>query len=115
MEDQDSEDWWQRLVIGAASEGLMVLAARQYVKAWEEEMDATYNAAAWYLTQEYWNLSTDLKPNLPSAKRRILIDHLALSLQDSEVEGVVKAGLIVRLFQILLLARFTMFSLTKES
>lgn len=114
MEDQDSEDWWHRFVIGAASEGLMVLAARQYVKAWEEEMDATYNAAAWYLTQEYWNLSSDLKPELSAAKRRILIDRLAVSLQDSEVEGIVKAGLIVRLFQLLLLARLAMFSIGKN-
>jgi hypothetical protein len=34
MEDQASEEWWRKFVIGAASEGLMVLAARQYVKAW---------------------------------------------------------------------------------
>ena len=112
MEDQDSGDWWRRFVIGATSEGLMVLAARQYVKAWEEEMDANYNTAAWYLTQEYWNLSSDLKPDLSVAKRRILIDRLSESLQDTEVEGIVKAGLIVRLFQLLLLARFAMYSLS---
>lgn len=112
MEDQDSGEWWRRFVIGAASEGLMVLAARQYVKAWEEEMDANYNTAAWYLAQEYWDLSSDLKPDLSAAKRRILIDRLSEPLQDTEVEGIVKAGLIVRLFQLLLLARFAMFSLS---
>jgi hypothetical protein len=115
MEVQDSDEWWRRFIIGAASEGFMVLAARQYVKAWEEEMDASYNAAAWYLTQEYWDLSSDLKPDLSAAKRRILIDRLAISLHDAEVDGIVKAGLIVRLFQLLLLARFVLFSLSKGS
>lgn len=114
MEEQNSEDWWRRFVLGAASEGLMVMAARQYVKAWEEEMQASYHAAAWYLTQEYWVLSSELKPDLPSAGRRILIDRLAASLLDEELEGIVKAGLIVRLFQLLLLARFALLGLSKN-
>lgn len=102
---EDTEDWWKRFAAGAASEGLMVLAARQYVKAWEEEMRASYNAAAWYLSQEYWELSASLRPDLPRQARRQLVDRLLVLVHDEQVEGLVKAGLIVRLFQVLLLAR----------
>jgi hypothetical protein len=106
LEENDSEDWWQRFVAGAVSEGMMVLAARQYVKAWEVEMRADYNAAAWYLAQEYWGLSVDLQPELAPARRRKLVDQLFTPFLDEQVEGIVKVGLIARLFQILLLARF---------
>jgi hypothetical protein len=107
---EDSEDWWKRFMMGGASEGLMVLAARQYVKAWEEEMRASYNASAWYLSQEYWELSARLRPDLPLQARRQLVDRLLVPIQDAQVEGIVKAGLIVRLFQVLLLARFKLIS-----
>lgn len=103
--ERDDEEWWQRFVVGAASEGMMVLAARQYVKAWEVEMRSDYNAAAWFLAQEYWRLSTDLQPELTPAKRRELVDQLFSPLIDEEVDGAVKVGLVARLFQILLVAR----------
>jgi hypothetical protein len=106
LEEKDSEEWWRRFVVGAASEGMMVLAARQYVKAWEVEMRSDYNAAAWFLAQEYWHLSMDLQPDLASKRRRELIDQLFGPFLEEQVEGSVKVGLIVRLFQILLLARF---------
>lgn len=105
LDEKGSEEWWQRLVVGAASEGTMVLAARQYVKAWEVEMRSDYNAAAWYLAEEYWLLSVDLQPDLTPAKRRELIDQLFNPIADEQVESIVKAGLIARLFQILLVAR----------
>ncbi|MGD8584031.1 MAG: hypothetical protein PVH65_05665 [Chloroflexota bacterium] len=106
LEEKNSEEWWRRFVAGAASEGMMVLAARQYVKAWEVEMRSDFNAAAWYLAQEYWQLSADLQPELTPARRRELIDQLFGPFVDEQVEGSVKVGLIARLFQILLLARF---------
>ena len=84
---------------------MMVLAARQYVKAWEQEMRASYNAAAWYLTREYWQLSVELQPGLAAARRRQLVESLTAPLTSDQVEGGVKAGLIARLFQILLTAR----------
>lgn len=110
MNIEESEDWWKRFVVGATSEGLMVLAARQYVKAWEEEMRASYNAAAWYLSQEYWELSARLRPDLPLQERRQLVDRLLVPIQDDQLGGLVKAGLIVRLFQVLLLARLKLFT-----
>ena len=74
MDEEDSEEWWRRFVVGAISEGMMVLAARQYVRAWEQEMRANYNAAAWYLAREYWSLSANLQPELSPGRRRQLVD-----------------------------------------
>lgn len=104
LNEKGSEEWWRSLVVGAASEGLMVLAARQYVKAWEEEMNATYNAAAWNLAQSYWLLSAELRPELTSALRWRLVNELISPIRDDGLEGLVKAGLIVRYYQVLLMA-----------
>ena len=108
LDEEDSEEWWRRFVVGAVSEGMMVLAARQYVRAWEEEMRANYNAAAWYLAQEYWSLSSDLQPELSPGKRRDLVEQLFAPVTADHVDGTVKAGLLVRLFQVLLVARLQM-------
>jgi hypothetical protein len=105
LEMSDSEDWSQRLFAGALGEALMVLAARQYVKAWEEELKANYNAAAWFLTGEFWRLSVELKPDLPNASRRRLIARMETNLRDEGVEGIVRAAYIVHFFQLLLFVR----------
>ena len=110
--EKDSEDLWMRLMLGAVSEAMMVLAARQYVKAWEQEMKASYNSATWYLSQEYWKLSALLRPELTAELRQALIKDLIAPIQADNVEGIVKAGVIVRLFQLLLLARLRFGGLT---
>jgi len=104
MNEEGSGEWWRRFIVGAASEGLMVLAARQYVKAWEEEMNVAYNAAAWNLAQSYWQLSAELRPELSTDLRWRLVNELISPIRDDEVEGLVKAGLIVRYYQVLLLS-----------
>jgi hypothetical protein len=110
--EKDSENLWKRLMLGAVSEAMMVLAARQYVKAWEQEMEATYNSAVWTLSQEYWKLSVLLRPELTAEVRQALINELIAPLQADDVEGIVKAGLIVRLFQLLLIAQLQYSELT---
>lgn len=105
LEMSESEDWSQRLFAGALGEALMVLAARQYVKAWEEELKANYNAAAWFLSEEFWRLSVELKPELPDARRRQYVGRLDTTLRDEEVEGIVRAAYIVTFFQLLLFVR----------
>jgi hypothetical protein len=110
--EKDSEDLWKRLMLGAVSEAMMVLAARQYVKAWEQEMKASYNSAAWHLSQEYWKLSALLRPELTSEVRQALIKDLIEPIQDDNVEGIVRAGVIVRLFQLLLFAQLHIGGLT---
>lgn len=95
---------WERLLMGGISESLMVLAARQYVKAWDKEMTAVYQNAAWYLYQKLWELSEDQQPDLENDLRRRTIEVLLAPIHQEKTAGTAKAALIGRLFQILLLA-----------
>jgi hypothetical protein len=94
---------WQRLLVGGFSEGLLVLASRQYVKSAEAGMAGVYNTAAWYLYQELWQISAQLQPELSPATRRQLVARLLDPIHQESVQGTVKAALIGRLFQVLLL------------
>ena len=78
----------------------------------EHERKASYNSATWYLSQEYWKLSALLRPELTAELRQALIKDLIAPIQADNVEGIVKAGVIVRLFQLLLLARLRFGGLT---
>ena len=100
---QETEGFWGKLVSGALSEGLMIVASRQYVKAFEEELRAVYQEAAWDLFHDLWQLSTVMQPTLPAGERRHLLDHLLAPLYNPETPGTAKALLIGRLYQILLL------------
>ncbi|MDT8307457.1 MAG: hypothetical protein RRC07_16110 [Anaerolineae bacterium] len=102
----EKEDrWWQRLLAGGLSEGLMVLAARQYVRAWEGEMGAVYAAAGWRLYRQLWHVSARLQPALPAEERRRLLDDLLAPLAEGDLSGTQRAILATRLFQLLLLVR----------
>ena len=104
IEKSDSANFSQRLLAGGLSELLMVMAARQYVKAWEEEMKSAYNTAAWYLYEEFWHLSKEMQPELKPDQRRQLVDNLLKPLRDEETSGTVKAAIIVHYYQLLLVA-----------
>ena len=104
LEMQESENFTQRLLAGALSEVLMVLAARQYVKAWEEEMRATYCQAAWQLHEGFWHISTIAQEDMNPQERTRLVQDLIAPLRDEEVQGSVKAALIVHYYQLLLVA-----------
>lgn len=104
LESRDSDGWWQRMLVGGLSESLMILAARQYVKAWENEMSSDYAQAAWVLYRHYWQLSVDMQPDLDTEMRRRLVDELLAPIHDQETSGTAKAALLGRLFQLLLLA-----------
>ncbi|MDX1613528.1 MAG: hypothetical protein R3300_04405 [Candidatus Promineifilaceae bacterium] len=105
VHQRDSEAWLPRLLLAVGSEGLMVTAARQYVRAWDEEMQASYRTAAWSLSDAFWLLSTALQPRLSIGKRWAMIDKLVDPLRNEAESGLFKAGLAVRLYQILLLAQ----------
>jgi hypothetical protein len=105
LERDNSEGWWRRLLLGAVSEALMVLAARQYVKAWEEEMKATYGAAAWNLGEEFWRTSVEMQPELGPGQRRQLVDRLIAPIYDEANNGTIKAAIIVYFYELLLLIR----------
>jgi hypothetical protein len=104
LEKSDSANFSQRLLAGGLSELLMVMAARQYVKAWEEEMKSAYNAAAWHLYEEFWHLSKEMQPELKADQRRQLVDKLLTPLRDNETSGTVKAAITVHYYQLLLVA-----------
>ena len=103
--EKDSENWIKRFLLGAISEGMMVMAARQYVKAWEEELKANYRVAAWFLHGAFWQISAELQPDLAYKDRRILVDQLISPILGGELNGSASAALIVRYYQLLLLAR----------
>lgn len=93
-----------RSLLGAVlSEGLMILATRQHVKAWEAEAGSLYRMAAWGLYPEIWALSRQLRPQLTDSERRKLLDGLFQPVLSDELEGSVRAVLIGRLFQLVLI------------
>lgn len=104
LEKSGSENFTQRLLAGGLSELLMVMAARQYVKAWEEEMKSAYDAAAWHLYEEFWHVSREMQPELSADQRRQLVDRLVKPLRDEETAGTVKAAIAVHYYQLLLIA-----------
>ena len=103
-EVSDSPKLGLNLVAGAVSEGLMALATRQHVKAWEGELAAVHRAAAWVLFDELWRWSGDRNPEIEAPQRRELLDQLLAPALDPKQPGLLRAALICRLFQILIAA-----------
>jgi hypothetical protein len=97
------EELWKRLLVGGASESLMVLASRQYVKAFQSEIGAVYRSAAWRLYDDLWRLSMQLQPDLAAEIRREQIDALLEPVHDHSLDNTVKAVIIGLLYQMLLL------------
>jgi hypothetical protein len=104
LEKEGAEELGLRLLAGLLSEGLMVAATRQHVKAWGAELDAVYRRSAWFLYGELWRWARELKPDLPAAERRRLLDRLLAPVHSEETSGLSKATLIGLLFQVLLLS-----------
>jgi hypothetical protein len=98
-------NFWWTFLLSALSEGLMVTAARQYVRAWEGEMAAVHEQTAWKVQQAFWNISQALRPQLDPAGRRQHVDRLMAPLSSNEVSSTFRAILLIRYFQVLLLAR----------
>lgn len=107
LSESEAEELALRLVTGLLSEGLMVLATRQHVKAWEGEAAAVHRGAAWYLYGELWRWAERLKPDLPAAERRRLLDSLFAPVRSDEATGFTKAVLLGLMFQILLLSHLS--------
>lgn len=74
--DMAEGDFWKRLLAGGFSESLMVLASRQYVKAFKAEIASICQSAAWYLFGELWQLSVQHQTELEPAARRQHIETL---------------------------------------
>ncbi len=105
FEAKDARSLARSLLSGFLSEGLMVLATRQHVRAWEESLGAVCSCASWFLYQELWDWSQEKNPELASEERRRMLDRLFMPLCSKEAAGPSKAVLIGALFQLLLLSR----------
>jgi len=100
----DRERLLEKLLLGGLSEGLMVLASRQYVKAWQAEARQVHEEASWWLFDALWRLSRELRPELAPEDRRRGIEHLLAAARSRECAPEAKAAMLVVLFQGLLLA-----------
>lgn len=103
LESDGAANLWRRLLMGGISEGLMVLASRQYVKSAEAGIVSVYRQAGWTIYRELWQLSVQLQPEQDPAQRRQMLDTLLAPVHDDAIPGAVKAALLGRLFQLLLL------------
>ncbi len=98
----DSQDLAMGILSGALTEGLMVLATRQHVRAWEGELESVHRGAAWRLYDELWRWSSQRNPEIEPFERRALIDALLEPAMSPETSGLVKAVIIGRLLQLVI-------------
>jgi hypothetical protein len=92
----------ERMLLGGLSETLMVLASRQYVKAWSREMSPIHMRAVWFLRGELWQLSVTGRPDMLTEERAALVDELLAPALDEAAADEVHVALLGRLFQVLL-------------
>ena len=107
FESPNAKDLAMRVLTGGISEGLMVLASRQYVRAQEGELAALFRETAWTLYDRLWQWTEGANPDLGARERRQLLDRVTAPLRDAQVPSVIKAVLAGRLFQVLLLGHLT--------
>ncbi len=102
-EAEDASELARRLLAGAVTEGLAVMATRQHVKAWRGELDSVHREAAWYLYGELWTWASHRKPDLDPGERRLLLDRLLTPIRDDEVASGQKKAILCSLFVLLLI------------
>jgi len=92
----------KRMLLGGLSEALMVLASRQYVRAWSREMHPIHMRALWFLREELWRLSVAGRPDMSAQERATLVDSLLAPALDERTDDGGQVALLGRLFQVLL-------------
>lgn len=98
----EREHLLKSLFLGGLSEGLMVAATLQYVKAWEAETSLVHDQAVWWLFEGLWRLSREFRPEMAADERRKLIETLLAPARSEETSSAVKVTLLVRLFEAVL-------------
>jgi hypothetical protein len=99
----EKQDLWKNLLLGGIGEGLMVLASRQYVKAWEQELKSVHRRAAWTLYGVLWQMSCEHQPDVATSERQALIEATLAPALDDDTPFESRMLLLLRLFQTLLL------------
>ena len=107
FESPNAKDLAMRVLTGGISEGLMVLASRQYVRAQEGDLAALFRDTAWTLYDRLWQWTEGANPDLGTTERRQLLDRVTAPLRDTQAPSTIKAVLAGRLFQVLLLGHLT--------
>jgi len=107
LEPGGSEELALGVLSGLLSEGLMILATRQHVHAWEGELGAVHRRAAWYLYEELWRWSEERQPEVEAVERRRLLDQLLAPTHAKEENGYARALLLGLLFQVLLIGELS--------
>jgi hypothetical protein len=99
----EHEHLGKSLLLGGIGESLMVMASRQYVRAWEQELRSVQRDAAWTLYHVLWQLSCRFQPGMRASQRRTLIDATLEPALDDDVSLETRILLLLRLFQVSLL------------
>ena len=99
----EGEKLWEKVLLGGVGESLMVLASRQYIKAWAQETELVHRRVAWYLFGALWRLSAECQPELAPERRQALIQALLAPSLEAETPVPAKIALLGRLFQVLIL------------
>ncbi len=105
LEPQGDRELAFSLLTGALSEGFMVAATRQHVRAWEERIASYVSQTAWFLYGELWRWAEEMKPDLPPAERRRHLDHIFEPIHSPDADCSCKAVLVNLLFQLLLVTQ----------
>jgi hypothetical protein len=108
-EAEDAGELARRLLAGAITEGLAVLATRQHVRAWRGELASVYRDTAWFLYEELWGWAARRKPDFAAEERRRLIDQLLAPARDESAtdDDVGLTVLLCSLFLLLLVDALT--------
>lgn len=94
-----------RLLQSGVPAMLEVGSAMKSAQAWEVEAGLIYDDLAWFLYDEFWDVSTIARPGLSPSERRDQIDLLVDPLLDASVADADRAAIAVDLFRAILAAR----------
>ena len=72
--------------------------------------------ARWWIFEGLWQVSRQLRPDVPARERRTQIEHLLAPLGADDVAPPLKAAILARLFQVLLVGSLDWYvALQRES
>jgi hypothetical protein len=95
----------RRLLQSGVPAMLEVGSALKSAQAWEVEAGLIYDDLAWFLYDEFWEVSAAVRPELSPSERREQIDRLVDPLLDATVADAERAAIAIDLFRAVLAAR----------